>query len=112
MSKILLVIAVLVTTGCTTTARMSRQDLINFKIDCSHRQEQMDFLRSQWPSDRDMVINTFTLTSLSGVAMTSLDGTEKTRREMVDGYYTTQLRGMMDNIRTTCALHDLEQQRQ
>ncbi len=110
MNKLLLIIAMLMMAGCTTTARMSRQDLVNFKIDCDHRQEQMDFLRSQWPSEKDMWINTFTVTSLTGVIVTSLDGTEKTRREMVDGYYTSQLRGMMDDIRTTCALYDLNQQ--
>lgn len=106
MKRILTLIlcGVVFLSGCTTTSRMSRQDLINFKIDCAHKQEQIDFLRSQWPSDKDMAINSFTITSLTGVIMTSLDGTETTRREMVDGYYTTQLRSKIDDIRTYCAV--------
>ena len=39
--------------------------------------------------------------------MTTIDGTEKTRREMVDGYYTTQLSVMMWNLKSTCDLYEL-----
>jgi hypothetical protein len=101
MKKLILLFCVLAA-GCTTTSRMSRQDLVNFKRDCAHKQEQLDFLRSQWPNDRDMAINTFTVTSLTGIIMTSADGTERSRREMVDGYYTTQLRLMIRDIQQTC----------
>ncbi len=101
MKKVIILFCILAA-GCTTTSRMSRQDLINFKIDCAHKQEQLDFLRSQWPNDHDMAVNTFSMTSLTSIILTTADGTEKTRREMVDGYYTTQLRLMIKDIQTSC----------
>lgn len=89
-------------TGCTTTARMSERDLNNFKIDCSKKQEQIDFLRSQWPSDRDKFINAFTVTSSGGFVLSSLDGTYEDRRKLNDGYHTSTIRILIYQIQSTC----------
>ncbi|CAB4133481.1 hypothetical protein UFOVP257_214 [uncultured Caudovirales phage] len=101
MQKIIILFLLLLA-GCTTTARMSRQDLVNFRIDCSKKQEQIDFLMSQWPSDNDRILNGLMLTSSSGFIATVADGTYQERKDLNDGRYTTQLRLMIRDIQTSC----------
>jgi hypothetical protein len=100
--KKLIIIFAMMTSACTTTARMSRADLNDFQIDCSRKQEQIEFLISQWPSDKDKFINAFVIRSSGGFIASNIDGTYKDRQSIESGSYTTQLRGLINDIRTSC----------
>lgn len=100
--KKLIILLSLLAAGCTTTARMSLHDLDHFKIDCSKKQEQLEFLNTQWPSDRDRFINAFTITSTAGYVLSNADGTYQERRKLNDGYYTNSLRILIYQIESRC----------
>lgn len=74
--------------GCsvmTTEARITTQDLYQFKIDCSSA-GQKEFLESQRVSDRDQAINGLLLTSWLGFFSSINDGTYEERVAIRDGY--------------------------
>ena len=102
--KLLIVIGslVLLTTGCTTTARMDFQGLNQFRIDCSKKQEQLDFLRSQWPSETEQLINGMMITSSVGYIASNADGTYRDRVYMDRGAYTSVLRKLIYDVKRTC----------
>ena len=90
---------VLLTTGCTTTARMDFQGLNHFRIDCSKKQEQLDFLRSQWPSETEQLINGMMITSSTGYILSKADGTYQDRVYMDRGAYTSVLRKLIYDVK-------------
>jgi hypothetical protein len=92
----------LLAAGCTTTARMNYADVDHFTIDCSKKREQLEFLNTQWPSDKDRLINAFTISSTGGYILSNADGTYKERRKLNDGYYTNSLRILIYQIESTC----------
>jgi hypothetical protein len=93
---------VLLTTGCTTTARMDFAGLNQFRIDCSKKQEQLDFLRSQWPSESEQLISNLMVTSTTGYILSNADGTYQDRMYLQKGAYTSVLRKLIYDVKRTC----------
>jgi hypothetical protein len=67
-----------VLSGCgtpTQRTRMDYQDLSNFQIDCSQKEEQLAFLARQMPSEREQRANIWGSTSIVGWANSAYNGT-------------------------------------
>jgi hypothetical protein len=88
--------------GCTTTARMTHREISYMQIDCTKKQEQLDFLRSQWPSDNERIVNGLMITSTMGFVSSVADGTYQERKDWMDGYLTSALRMKIRTIREQC----------
>lgn len=88
--------------GCTTTARMTRHELDSMQIDCARKQEQLDFLRSQWPSSNERIINGLMITGSMGFINSVADGTYQERKDWNDGYLTNALRIKIQQVREVC----------
>jgi hypothetical protein len=70
--------------GCTTPVTMPVADLNNFHVDCSNRYNQLAFLRSQIPSQRDRITNSIQMTTVAGVANSYFDHTFQDQRVVFD----------------------------
>ena len=88
--------------GCTTTARMNRHEIDAITIDCTKKQQQLDFLRSQWPSNNERIINGLMISSTVGFINSVADGTYQDRRDWNDGGLTNSLRIKIDQIKSVC----------
>ena len=102
MKQLIILIAML-SAGCTTTARMDRANFEAMQIDCTRKQEQLDFLRAQWPSQNELISNGMMITSSIGYILTNADGTYEKRRNMADGGYTSSLRLKIEQVKSVCA---------
>ena len=100
--RILLIGAVLVMSGCSTTQNMSMNDLDYFKPDCTRRDEQMRWLASQMPTQNEYMINRMTTTSLEGVLWTKADGTYEQKQAIASGRYPMVIQAHMDYLRRHC----------
>lgn len=98
----LVLITLLAAGGCTTTARMDYNSVNNFKIDCAHKQAQIDFLRSQKPSINEKLINYSIISSSGGFVNSTLDGTYDDRLKMHDDSYQAVINAKIDQIRQYC----------
>lgn len=96
--------------GCTTTARINHRDIESMEINCSQKEEQIAFIKSQWPSEDDQFVSGFMLTGLMGIISTHMDGTYQDRRDLQDGKVTSSLRLKIEQIEQTCARYELSQQ--
>ena len=96
-------LTLLLLAGCTTTARMNRHDIDNITIDCTKKQQQLDFLRSQWPSNNERIINGLMISSSVGFVSSVADGTYQDLRDLNDGGLTSTIRLTIDQIKSTCA---------
>lgn len=95
-------IAMLSACTTTTTSRMSVAELNNFQVDCKHKNQQIEFLYSQLPSRDDQVANVFVMTSITGTAITTADGSYGRRHEQYRGYNRAMIQGKIDYIRKYC----------
>jgi hypothetical protein len=84
------------------TMRMDYQSLNNFKIDCAHKQEQIDFLRSQLLTTNESIINAYTITSTLGYLRSNLDGTYQDRRKMFDNSHKAIINAKIDQLIQYC----------
>lgn len=98
---LILAMAVLAT-GCTTTSKMSVADLNDYKIDCSKKDQQIEFLYSQIPSRGDQAANAFILTGITSTVVTTMDGTYDRRREAYRGHNRAIILSKIDYIRKYC----------
>lgn len=89
--------------GCTTTATMSRHDINNMTIDCRVKDQQIAFLRSQYPSTSERLKNGLLLSSNVGYVTSLIDGTYQERMELNNGYYTSAIRLKITQIEDQCA---------
>lgn len=85
--------------GCTTTARMDFQSLNRFQVNCKQKYEQLAFLKSQWPSANDQILNGLMISSSVGYVNSLADGTYQERRYLNEGRYTAVLRLLIDQVR-------------
>lgn len=99
LSLIMLLSVSAISAGCTTTARMDYQSLNHFRVNCSKKQEQLEFLYSQWPSSNDRLVNGMMISSTGGFIASVADGTYQERRYLNDGYYTSVLRLLIDQVK-------------
>jgi hypothetical protein len=106
VKKIAVIAALCAFGGCataqTTTMRMDYQSLNNFKIDCAHKQEQIDFLRSQLLTTNETIINAYTITSTLGYLRSNLDGTYQDRRKMFDNSHKAIINAKIDQLIQYC----------
>lgn len=87
--------------GCTTTARMTTQELGAMKIDCTQKQQQLDFLRSQFITGDEYMVNGLMLSSSLGYVSSVADGTYQQRQDFLDGY-NSGVRLKIDQIKSIC----------
>lgn len=92
---------VLLLVGCTTTARMTRQEIDNMGFDCAHKQEQIDFLKSQMISGDEYIASGMMVTSVLGYLSTNADGTYQQRRDFMNGY-NSGIRIKIDQVKQVC----------
>lgn len=107
MKKIAVIAALFVLSGCSTTAtttavRMDYESINNFKIDCAHKQEQIDFLRSQQLTTNETFVNAFMVTGTLGYINSNADGTYNDRRKMFDNSHKAIINAKIDQIRQYC----------
>ena len=100
--KNLIILSAILLTGCTTTARMDLHSLNTFKINCAKKQEQLDFLYSQWPSRDEQIVNALMIRSSLGFLASNADDTYQERRHLDDGRYTAVLRMTIDDVKRSC----------
>jgi len=93
---------IFIVSGCTTTAHMDRVTLNSMRIDCSKKQEQIDFLRSQLPSATDNLINGLMIRSSGGIINSMYDGTYNDRVDQDRGGMSNAVRLQIYNIQKTC----------
>jgi hypothetical protein len=84
---------------------MDKNTLNSMKIDCRHKDEQIAFLRSQYPSETDRITNSLMIRSTLGFIASNADGTYNERRGMDNGSYTSAIRLQIYNIEKTCAAY-------
>lgn len=102
MKLIMLLVAAIVTTGCTTPSRMNVQDLNHFRIDCDRRVEQLAFLRSQLPTRDEKMYSAFRVTSVVGTTASIIDGTYHEERAVVDRKHESIIHLTIYQIETYC----------
>lgn len=95
----LLIALTLVLAGCTTTSRMDFQSINYFNVNCAKKYEQLEFLQSQWPSDRDIFVSGSMISNTAGFFATVADGTYQERRYLDEGRYTAVLRMLIDQVK-------------
>ena len=103
-TKISIVFAVLLLTGCstlTTESRITTQDLNHYKIDCSDK-GQAEFLESQRVSERDEFVNALIIRSWFGYFASINDGTYQERRNIDEGRRSSVQRMAEYDRRKTC----------
>jgi hypothetical protein len=92
--------------ACSTPARMSVNDLSTYKIDCSHRQEQYEFLESQRYSNNDRFMLGIQMTSITGILSNMFRGTEKDSRSGMNGEHEAMITVQQQQLRQRCLLED------
>jgi hypothetical protein len=100
--RLLALLVLLAAGGCTTTARMDYNSVNNFKIDCAHKQQQIDFLRSQKPDLTEKLINYSIISSSGGFVNSNLDGTYQDRQAIHNDSYQAVINVKIDQIRQYC----------
>lgn len=106
MKKFLIIGICLTQVACSTPARMSVNDLSTYKIDCSHRQEQYEFLESQRYSHNDRFILGLQMTSITGILSNMFRGTEKDSRSGMNGEHEAMIKAQQRQLRQRCLLED------
>lgn len=106
MRKLLLITVCLTQVACSTPARMSVNDLSTYKIDCSHRQEQYEFLESQRYSNNDRFMLGIQMTSITGILSNMFRGTEKDSRSGMNGEHEAMITVQQQQLRQRCLLED------
>lgn len=72
------------------------------QIDCTMYKQQIDFLRSQKPSEEDSIVNAFMIRGWFGYLASNFDGTYNKRRDWDNGARTNAVRLQIYNIEKTC----------
>lgn len=110
MKKLLLVAVCVSQWACTTTpTRMSFQELSTFKVDCSRREEQYQFLESQKYSATDRLKLAFQLTSVLGIASNVNNGTMQDSSDALDSKHEAMIKHAQREIRQQCPIWDSDQ---
>lgn len=100
-SKKYMPLIILFLAGCTTTARMTRQEIDNMAFDCKNKQQQINFLRSQMITGDEYLISGLITSSTLGYLASNADGTYQQRRDFLDGY-NGGIRIKIDQLRSVC----------
>lgn len=109
--KTLLITAVCIAqTACTTVpTRMSFDELRTFKVDCSRRNEQYQFLESQKYSVNDRLILAFQTTSVLGIVSNASNGTTQDSADAMAMKHEAMIKHAQQEIRQQCPIYDSDQ---
>lgn len=108
--KLLVVLAAVALVGCSTTKRMSANDLAAFKPDCSRKEEQLRWLNAQMPSRNEAQISALTMSSVFGTVATVANGTYDEHRAVYDRRSQAMIRSYIKELETWCPAPKLKPQ--
>ena len=106
MKKVAIAAACLMQAACTTPARMSANDLSEYKINCDRRHEQYKFLESQRYSEWDRLKLALQMTSVEGVVSNVYNGTAEDSSAGINGEHEAMIRAQQRQLRQRCLLED------
>ena len=109
MKKLFLIGVCLTQIACTTPSRMSYQDLSTFKVDCSRRDEQYQFLESQKYSELDRLKVAFQMTSILGIVSNTYNGTAQDSSDTLNFKHEAMIKHAQREIRQQCPIYDANQ---
>ena len=111
MKKLILAMVCFSQLACTTTpTRMSFQDLSTFRVDCSRRDEQYQFLESQKYTVNDRLKLAFQTTSILGIVSNAYNGTTQDSADAIDMKHEAMIKHAQREIRQQCPIYDANQQ--
>lgn len=109
MKKILLIAICVTQAACTTPSRMSFQELSTFKVDCSRRNEQYQFLESQKYSQWDRIKVALQMTSVAGILSNEYNGTAQDSADTLSFKHEAMIKHAQMEIRQQCPIYDSDQ---
>ena len=95
---------VLAFTGCSTTTRsqMDVVDLNYYRINCDQKEEQLEWLRSQMPTQHEKLMNGLSMTSMLGWVNSSQSGNFKEDRAMFNGEQAAIASSLIRKLEDQC----------
>lgn len=110
MKKLLMVAVCVAQTACTTVpTRMSFDELRTFRVDCSRRDEQYQFLESQKYSVTDRLKLAFQTTGILGIVSNSHNGTTQDSADAMAMKHEAMIKHAQREIRQQCPIYDADQ---
>ncbi len=109
VKKLFLIGLCLTQVACTTPSRMSYQDLSTFKVDCSRRDEQYQFLESQKYSQLERLKVAFGMTSILGIVSNAYNGTTQDSSDTLNFKHEAMIKHAQREIRQQCPIYDADQ---
>ncbi len=106
MKKFAIAVACMTQAACSTPARMSANDLSEYKINCDRRHEQYKFLESQRYSEWDRLKLALQMTSVEGVVSNVYNGTAEDSAAGINGEHEAMIRAQQRQLRQRCLLED------
>jgi hypothetical protein len=88
---------------------MSYQDLSTFKVDCSRRDEQYQFLESQKYSQLERLKVAFGMTSILGIVSNAYNGTTQDSSDTLNFKHEAMIKHAQREIRQQCPIYDADQ---
>jgi hypothetical protein len=106
MKKIIVILFCLQLVACTTPARMTVQQLSEYRTDCNHRQEQYDALEKQKYTDNQRLILAGQMTSVVGIISNWWNGTADDSSAGINGEHEAMIKAKQRELRQKCLLED------
>ena len=110
MKKTVIALICLSQVACTTVpARMSFDELKTFKVDCSQREQQYQFLESQKYTVNDRLKLALQMTSIVGIVSNAYNGTMKDSEDAMALKHEAMINHAQMEIREHCKIWDAQQ---
>ena len=110
MKKTIIAVICLSQAACTTVpTRMSYDELRTFKVDCSRRDEQYQFLESQKYTVNDRLKVALQMTSIIGIVSNAYNGTMKDSEDAMAMKHEAMINHAQMEIREHCKIWDAQQ---
>jgi hypothetical protein len=110
MKTITIAVICLSQVACTTVpTRMSYDELRTFKVDCSRRDEQYQFLESQKYTVNERLIVALQMTSILGIVSNAYNGTMKDSENAMAMKHEAMINHAQMEIREHCRIWDAKQ---
>lgn len=110
MKTIIIAVICLCQVACTTVpTRMSYDELRTFKVDCSRRDEQYQFLESQKYTVNERLIVALQMTSILGIVSNAYNGTMKDSENAMAMKHEAMINHAQMEIREHCRIWDAKQ---
>lgn len=101
---ILVCIAIAALSGCATTSQSNYDvvDLNYYKVDCNKRDQELAFLKRQFATPFQKLMNGLRMTGMIGTALTVADGTYTEQMAMFNGEQEAIARALIRDIEWHC----------